>query len=70
VAELQAFFHMGGYAMYVWPSFLISLLVLLGNVMYSKSQYRRVLRETAIRVDALAKKSQQVQNKVQTRVNQ
>jgi len=59
VAEVQAFFHMGGYALYVWPSFLISLLVLLGNVMYSRAQYKRVLRETAIRVDALAKRKSQ-----------
>jgi len=57
VAELQAFFHMGGYAFYVWPSFLISLAVLAGNVMYSKVQFKRVLRETAIRADALSKKN-------------
>jgi len=56
VAEIQSFFHMGGYALYVWPAFLISLAVLLGNVMYSKAQYKRVLRETAMRVEALADK--------------
>lgn len=47
---------MGGYAFYVWPSFLISLLVLLGNVMYCKAQFKRVLRETAVRSNALAEK--------------
>jgi len=47
---------MGGYAFYVWPSFLISLLVLLGNVMYSKAQFKRVLRETTVRSNALADK--------------
>jgi len=61
VAELQTFFHMGGYALYVWPAFLISLIVLVANVMHSKSQYKRVLRETASRVDALAQKKSQSQ---------
>jgi len=56
VTDLQTFFHMGGYALYVWPSFLISFLVLLANVMYSKSQYKRVVRETAKRAEALAQK--------------
>lgn len=56
MSDLQAFFHMGGYAFYVWPAFLISLVVLVGNVMYSKVQFKRVLRETAVRADALAKK--------------
>jgi len=56
VAELKAFFYMGGYAFYVWPSFIISLLVLLGNVMYSKAQFKRVLRETTVRTNALADK--------------
>ncbi len=59
MAELQTFFHMGGYALYVWPSFLISLIVLLANVMYSKAQYKRVLRETAVRAEALAQKKSQ-----------
>ena len=56
MAELQAFFHMGGYAWYVWPSFLISLVVLMANVVHSRMQYKRVLRETANRVEALAQK--------------
>lgn len=63
MAELQAFFHMGGYAWYVWPAFLISLLVLVANVMFSKAQYRRVLRETAIRAEIVAQKKSHANTK-------
>lgn len=28
---MQEFFAMGGYAQYVWPSYLVFLVVLLGN---------------------------------------
>jgi len=47
---------MGGYAMYVWPSILITLVVLIANVWLSKLQYKRVVHETKIRVNALAQK--------------
>jgi len=56
VSELQAFFHMGGYALYVWPAFLISFVVLLGNVLFAKAQYKRVVVETANRAAALSQK--------------
>lgn len=29
--DLAAFFAMGGYAVYVWPSYAIALVVLLAN---------------------------------------
>ena len=29
---MQEFFHMGGYALYVWSSYAIGLVVLLANV--------------------------------------
>jgi len=48
------FLSMGGYAMYVWPAFFITLVVLVANVLLSKSQYKRVLKETGMRVEALA----------------
>jgi len=54
VSEVAAFFHMGGYAAYVWPSLLISLVVLLANVYLSRIQYKRVLLQTARRAKARA----------------
>ncbi len=29
---MKEFFHMGGYAMYVWPSYGLALVILLWNV--------------------------------------
>lgn len=57
MSELSAFFHMGGYAAFVWPAFFISFIVLLGNVLISRAQYKRVLRDTALRAQARAESS-------------
>jgi heme exporter protein D len=35
---MTAFFDMGGYALFVWPSFAISAVVLI--TLYVRSQYR------------------------------
>jgi len=48
---------MGGYAAFVWPAFFISFIVLLGNVLISRAQYKRVLRDTALRAQARAESS-------------
>lgn len=37
------FFHMGGYAFYVWTSFGLALIVLSGNVMWAVKRKRVVL---------------------------
>ncbi len=59
MTELANFFHMGGYAWYVWPSMAITFVVLLANVWFSKRQFKSVLRETATRSKALAQKHAQ-----------
>ena len=53
---IQSFFHKGGYAMYVWPSFGLSLFVLLANVWFVRWEYKRAVRDTARRVATQAKK--------------
>jgi len=62
VSEIASFFHMGGYAVYVWPSFLISFLVLLANVLVSRAQFKRTLRETAVRAKARAESQSSANN--------
>ncbi len=57
MSEIQAFFHMGGYAWYVWPSFLITLVVLVANVWLSRIQFRSALLDAKRRVVAQAKKN-------------
>jgi len=49
VSELQTFFNMGGYAFYVWNSFLLTLLVLGFVVWLTRRQYRQEVLKTAAR---------------------
>jgi len=39
------FFYMDGYAFYVWTSFGLALIVLLGNVMWAINRKRQVLKQ-------------------------
>jgi heme exporter protein D len=44
---MSDFFAMGGYAAYVWPSFLLAAIVLIANVIAPMQQHKRVLKEIA-----------------------
>lgn len=44
---MAEFFHMGGYALYVWPSLGIALVVLLLNVLLPMQKHREILRKAA-----------------------
>jgi len=41
---MAEFFHMGGYALYVWSSFAVSVLVLGALIWQSQRAYRRELK--------------------------
>jgi len=43
--NLEAFFHMGGYAYYVWSAYGIALVVLAYNFISPAWQRRRLLRD-------------------------
>ena len=43
------FFHMGGYAFYVWTAYGLTLAVLSGAVLSSLRRHRRLRRELARR---------------------
>lgn len=45
--SLAEFFHMGGYAFYVWSSYGIAFLVLGLNLLLPMFSRQRVLREIA-----------------------
>jgi heme exporter protein D len=45
--NLTEFFHMGGYAFYVWTSYAIALLVLLVNVILPLRQRKKLLDNIA-----------------------
>jgi len=46
MAELSEFFHMGGYAFYVWFSYGLTLLVLSANILWSSRQLKQVRQKT------------------------
>jgi heme exporter protein D len=45
--NLTEFFHMGGYAFYVWTSYGIALVVLLVNVILPLRQRKKLLDNIA-----------------------
>ena len=45
--NLNEFFHMGGYAFYVWTSYGIALFVLLFNVVTPLRQHSKLLTAIA-----------------------
>jgi heme exporter protein D len=44
---MSEFFHMGGYAFYVWGSFGVALVILVANVIIPVRHEHRLLREIA-----------------------
>lgn len=44
---LQHFFAMGGYALYVWPAYILVSLVLITNVIVPWVKQRKLLRKIA-----------------------
>lgn len=45
--DLRAFLAMGGYGFFVWSSYGLSALVLIGNVVLARRRESRLLREIA-----------------------
>lgn len=47
--SLDAFLDMGGYAAYVWPSYGLTFVVLLANVLWPIVQRKQLLRQIALK---------------------
>ena len=45
MSSLAEFFHMGGYAAYVWSAYLVAAVVLLLNVILSARAQRQAIAE-------------------------
>jgi heme exporter protein D len=45
--NISDFFHMGGYAFYVWTSYALGFVVLLLNILLPMRNKKQVLRELA-----------------------
>ena len=39
---MTEFFQMGGYAWYVWPAYLVTAVVLIGNLIVSRYRLKQV----------------------------
>lgn len=49
MSSLQSFLHMGGYAIYVWPAYFLTLIVLILNVILPIKREGRFFRMLAER---------------------
>jgi len=45
----ESFLYMGGYAMYVWPAYGVTALVLVGNIVWPVLQRKQLLRQLTIK---------------------
>ncbi len=43
--SLDEFLHMGGYGLYVWGSYGVTLAVMLGEALLARSRHARALAE-------------------------
>ena len=50
--NLAEFLAMGGYAAYVWPSFGLTLIVLIHNVRAARRHHANALQQALRRIDA------------------
>ncbi|MFT5115410.1 MAG: heme exporter protein CcmD [Parasphingorhabdus sp.] len=42
---MSDFFAMGGYAWYVWPAYLLTLVVIVGNVIAAKTLLKQTKKQ-------------------------
>ena len=48
--SLAEFISMGGYGAFVWPSYAVALIVLIGNIIAARGSHRRALAEARRRL--------------------
>ena len=53
VLELREFFAMGGYAFYVWSSYAITSVLLVGMAVWTAKQYKNVRKQTFTRAQQI-----------------
>lgn len=54
---MQEFFHMGGYAFYVWSSYGLAVVVLAANIFSSRGCEKQTLRAIEQRLKRQARKA-------------
>lgn len=41
---MSEFFHMGGYGFFVWVSYAVAAVILIGNIVLPKYQHRSIIK--------------------------
>lgn len=54
---MSEFFHMGGYARFVWPSFALTFLAIFLNIVWARRALARALAEARRRLQAQGEKA-------------
>ena len=49
--SFMEFLHMGGYASFVWPAYLITAAVLIANLLLPRIRHRRQRKSLATRLE-------------------
>jgi heme exporter protein D len=47
---MREFFAMGGYAAYVWPSYALALIILIGNIIAPMQQRKKIVSDIARKI--------------------
>lgn len=47
---MSDFFHMGGYALYVWISYGVAAVIFIANILLPKYQHKTVLKMLAKKI--------------------
>jgi heme exporter protein D len=56
--SISEFFHMGGYAFYVWTSYGVGFVVFLALVLTTRYQHRKLIRQLRRRYRQQAREQQ------------
>jgi heme exporter protein CcmD len=51
---MSAFFYMGGYAAFVWPSYVLTLAIIILNIIWARQALARARAEARRRLAAKA----------------
>lgn len=55
---MQEFFAMGGYALWVWSAFGLTVVILIANIIAAGRRYRQAVERLQVRLTAPSRRSE------------
>lgn len=55
---MQEFFAMGGYALWVWSAFGLTVVILIANIVAAGRRYRQAVERLQVRLTAPSRRSE------------